>query len=371
MYWEIYVTLSILSHSILFLVIFRGFYNFFRFRTKYDLYLMFLLAFLVFPIILDLLRAGWLLMSPLENWDFLIVLYGISILASFGGIGVLVKLLFVYAALMKTGKKNYWKFWVIAIFGFLTIIAFYSLMYPVPIKLVDGLFTYQTIVVKDIGFNAMLLILIEIVAFPFVIKFLKIGSKMHTPRWRRRAIEAAIFVELLYLIIFVQIGLISNWESVIVNSILQFILVVFVLFIFLPQNQGEAMFMQASLESIYICEKSGTTLYTSFFEEGKNRDQHGKLVWGLVESTTNMINKIRGVKQVGLGHILLDDGTAIIIEHSETAPLYYIVFTARYSDFTHEQVKKIKRVLDNRYAGGNSNVNPQGLDTVIHDVFFV
>ncbi len=371
MFWEIYAILSIVTHSLLFLVIIRGVYNFFRFRAKYDFLLMLFLVFLVVPVILDLMRAVWLLVLPLGNWDFLIVWYGISILSTFVGIGLLIKLLFVYAGLMKTEIKYYWKLGIIAIFGFLSVTTYFALTSPEFLVLHEDLFTYRTVLVIDSGYNALFLILIEIISFPFVLKFLKIGRKMHTPRWRKRAFEATIFVELLYLIIYMQIGLIINWETVIINSILEFILVIFVLFIFLPRNQGEAMFMQVRLESIYICEKSGRTLYTNFFKEGKNRDQHGKLVWGLVESTTNMINKIRGVKHVGLGHILLDDGTAIIIETSEKAPLYYIVFTARYSDFTHEQVKNIKRVLDNQYAVGISNVNPQVLDKVIHDIFFV
>ncbi len=167
----------------------------------------------------------------------------------------------------------------------------------------------------------------------------------------------------------------NNWETVILNSILEFILVIFVLFIFLPRNQGESMFMQMSIESIYICDKSGVIHFTSFYKREKNRDTYGKLVWGLVESTSNMIDKIRGVKHVGLGHILLEDGTAIIIEHSDNAPLYYIVFTARYSDFTHDQVKKLKTKLDDlnteRIASGRTNIIPELVNKEIREIFFV
>ncbi len=167
----------------------------------------------------------------------------------------------------------------------------------------------------------------------------------------------------------------NSWETVILNAILEFILTIFVLFIFLPRNQGEAMYMQMNVESIYICEKSGTIQFTSFYKPEKNRDRYGKLVWGLVESTTNMINKIRGVKRVGLGHILLEDGTAIIIEHSENAPLYYIVFTAHYSDFTHERVKKLKTKLDElnveRIASGRTNLIPELVNKQIREILFV
>ncbi len=375
MYWELYAVLSMFTHTLLFFVIIRAIYYFFRFRAKYDLYLMLLLVFLVTPVILDVMRAAWLLVLPLTNWDFLIVWYGASILSTLVGVGILAKLLFIYAGLMKIEIKIYWNFLVIAVYGFLAIMTSYSLLNPVPLQLIDGTFTYHAFVVKDIGYYRLFLIFAEIISVPFVAKFLSIGIKMRTPRWRKRVVEAIIFVELLYFIIYFQIGLMNSWETVILNAILEFILTIFVLFIFLPRNQGEAMYMQMNVESIYICEKSGMIQFTSFYKPEKNRDRYGKLVWGLVESTTNMINKIRGVKQVGLGYILLEDGTAIIIEHSENAPLYYIVFTAHYSDFTHERVKNLKIKLDELntelIAGGRKDLIPEVVNKVIHDTFFI
>lgn len=375
MYVEIYATLSLLSLAIIYGVIIKGVYDYIKFRTRNDLYLIFLFAFLVTPVILDLNRALLLLFLPLENWDFLFLWYIVSIFITFTGIAVLAKLFIDYAARMKIAAR-FWKGWAFVIFVFLILLTFFATIYPEFLPpLHDNSFTFRAVVILNPALNSMFLIIAEIIVLPFVVKFLQVVRKMRTRRWRRRALQATILIEILYFTIYFQMALMINWDTVIINAVMEFFISIIALIIFLPRNQGEAMFMQLQLESVYICEKSGVIDYTEVFTEGKNRDKYGKLIWGLVESTSNMVEKIRGVKHVGLGHILLEDKTAIIIEKSAKESRYYIVFTGRYSEFTHEQVKRLKNVLDDLYGKGlTSGINtltPEVIEKTIHNIFFV
>lgn len=140
-----------------------------------------------------------------------------------------------------------------------------------------------------------------------------------------------------------------------------------VFWIFFKPNFFEILFMILNIESVYIVDAEGNVVHVMTNLSRKNKKEYDVLVGGVVKGTDGVLSEIRTVTKAQLNRMILDDGTAIIVQRSDDKKYYYIVFTRIYTNFTNKKILHLKQILDKDKT--LLNQKPKHLDKIVMDIF--
>ncbi|MFX0102028.1 MAG: hypothetical protein ACFFCS_20855 [Candidatus Hodarchaeota archaeon] len=285
-----------------------------------------------------------LLIQPSLSFDSLLVIYGVTASFSYMALSHFIKIIFSTADRMEAGF-HYWKHWIIIMVAFLLVLAMHIVLNLNPLVIDVGFLNFKTFYIPNVLFSTFVLIGAELTFLPFLVKFYQMNKKNQSKRGARTGNLILCYFELLGFSVLYPSAYGMNQATIIIGYILVLGINLLLMYIFLKPNTIEAMLMQLNIESIYLLDGSGNTLYYNVFIPGKNVDAHDTLVGFLVKGTYDALSMIVSATNQGLKRIELEDGTAIIVEKDELNDFFYVVFTRRYSKYTHDKVYKFINVL--------------------------
>ena len=345
----------------------RVLHNYSKYKTLYDIQLLFLFVCAAGVPIFEQVKVFLILFTTKTFvYESIITFYGIGVLTSYSGFFLLSYLLFRQADKLNVGQ-NYWKSWISLIIITLTAVSSLLILNAQIIEIPQGNYYYISVLSQNIILNIVLLIICEIAFFPFFVKSIQLARSVLSKSSQRRIIFVGIQYELVGFITFFGIGFVNSMELVIFSLILEICTAIIAFYFFYPSNVGESLFIQLNIESIYIIDEKGRVLEKFTLIPGKNIQAHDKLVGGLVKASEAAISEIRNVKDEDLNRMILDDGTAIIIKHSQNSSRYYTLFTRNYTSFVNMKMIELRDYLDNLYSSNEEN--KVDLKEIVHKTF--
>ncbi len=249
----------------------------------------------------------------------------------------------------------------------------YNIISSTQIVLLDGVNSYTFITLQPTLFVLILGILIIIPIIAYLSINYKIMKKLKSKSVKLKYYFLLFMVFLKVIKFFLILVLNFSWFIIIVGDILDLLSITFIILILTNSNFIDLIILLSNIESVYITDNEGNILHNITFISGKNKATHDMFIGGLIMGSDEVAREINVAREANLSRIILNDGTAIIIEKSEKSNLYFSIFTRRYTKFTHGKVIALKSLIDesssNFVKNEQENFNSSVMDKKILGIF--
>lgn len=323
----------------------RGAYNHSKFNTKFDLLLLLFLGLFLAPSIFSWINVPIMILNYTVLDYTLILWFTLSITLFFMAYAILYAFMLVFSARIDMPLrfgKFFFIFLLIVNGIILSNLVLSVSIFTTPIE--DH--TYHSTIVLNQNWNLCFMMVFLMSSSPFIYQYFRITSKIQSKIGKTKLILISIGTIIISLTTFIRYAFPITPISLIYFSFLELSVAIFACYIFYNPNFLESLLMLLNIESVYIANSQGHVLHVTTIMGDKNKKMHDSLVGGVLKGADGVVSEIMEARKAGLSRIILNDGTAIILEKSDNSPLYYIIFARMYTEFTHQKILELKKMLD-------------------------